>query len=103
MKKMIRHILLMKFDDNTPRKQLSLIQAGFLSIPDVLSGVLSVEWGANNSPEGKNAGFTHCVMMTFMDESTRAEYLCHPEHLALKNIFRTYLTDIIVFDYQFGR
>ncbi|EBF0843337.1 Dabb family protein [Salmonella enterica subsp. enterica] len=100
---MIRHVLLMKFNDDTPRNHLLAIQEGFQSIPDKISGVLSVEWGANNSPEGKSAGFTHCVMMTFMDEPTRVECLYHPEHLALKKIFRPYLADIIVFDYRFGR
>ncbi|HEC7758684.1 TPA: Dabb family protein [Salmonella enterica subsp. enterica serovar Muenchen] len=91
----------MKFNDNTPCEHLIDIQQGFQSLPDKISGVLSVEWGANNSPEGKNAGFTHCVIMTFIDEPTRVEYLHHPEHLILKNIFKPYLTDIIVFDYQF--
>lgn len=29
-------------------------------------------------------GFTYCVMMEFMNESTRKKYLIHPAHLALK-------------------
>ncbi|EAA0892409.1 Dabb family protein [Salmonella enterica] len=100
---MIRHVLLMKFHDDISHKKLSEIQKGFLSISDKVMGVLSVEWGTNSGPEGKNAGFTHCVMMTFMDEFTRAEYHYHPEYQVIKKLFRPYLADIIVFDYKFGR
>ncbi|EJR4301119.1 Dabb family protein [Salmonella enterica] len=57
---------------------------GFLSAPDKIPRVLSVDWGLNNSPEGKCMGFTYCVMMEFMNESTRKKYLIHPAHLALK-------------------
>ncbi|HCP5933088.1 TPA: Dabb family protein [Escherichia coli] len=39
-------------------------------------------------------------MMTFVNEAARQRYLPHPEHEALKNIFRPILNDIIVFDYD---
>ncbi|HAK8512822.1 TPA: Dabb family protein [Salmonella enterica subsp. enterica serovar Potsdam] len=100
---MIRHILLMKFNDDTLSEQLCKIKESFLSLTDKISGVVSVEWGENDSPEEKNAGFTHCVIMTFRDEPTRRGYLHHPEHIALKKIFRPHLKDIIVFDYQCSR
>ena len=58
-----------------------------------------VEFGANDSPEGKNQGYTHCVFMTFRDEDGRNEYLPHPDHDALKEVFVPTLEDIIVFDY----
>ncbi|HGB7575543.1 TPA: Dabb family protein, partial [Salmonella enterica subsp. enterica serovar Java] len=48
-------------------------------------------------------GFTHCVMMTFMDKSTKDEYLSYTEQFAFEKFFRPHLVDIIVFDYQFGR
>ncbi|ASD97403.1 TPA: Dabb family protein [Salmonella enterica subsp. enterica serovar Chester] len=100
---MIKHILLMKFNNDTSSRQLSVIREVFLSISDIIPGVLSVEWGVNNSQEDENAGFTHCVMMTFMDKSTKDEYLSYTEQFAFEKFFRPHLVDIIVFDYQFGR
>ncbi|GAL21185.1 stress responsive alpha-beta barrel domain protein Dabb [Vibrio maritimus] len=38
--------------------------------------------------------------MTFRDEAGRQNYLPHPEHNALKKVFRPILEDIVVFDYS---
>ncbi|WP_117234826.1 Dabb family protein [Vibrio maerlii] len=97
---MIRHILLIKFKQDTSNTQIEELMALFTSMTNKVDGVVGVEWGANNSPEGKNQGYTHSVLMTFADESGRANYLPHPEHDALKGVFRPILEDIIVFDYQ---
>lgn len=99
---MIRHLLLMKFNDNTPRYLLTEIQNEFESVNWKIPGVLSVEWGENNIPAEENAEFTHCVMITFMDESTRREYHAYKKHLMLTQSVRPYLEGAIVFDYQFG-
>lgn len=96
---MIRHILLIKFKEDAQPADLDAVKAAFYGIPEKIDGVTDVEWGENNSPEGKNEGFTHCVFMTFRDAAGRDEYLPHPEHKALGTIFRPVLEEIIVFDY----
>lgn len=97
---MIRHILFFTFSENATPVQKDAVKRAFLSMPADIEGVESVEWGCNNSPEGKSAGFTHCVLMTFQDEAARQRYLPHPEHEKLKLIFRPVLQDIIVMDYS---
>jgi len=97
---MIRHILLIKFKECSEASEIMKLRALFESMPDKIEGVVSVEWGVNDSPEGKNQGYTHSVLMTFTDEKGRSHYLPHPEHEALKEVFRPLLEDIIVFDYQ---
>lgn len=97
---MIRHILLIKFIDEASLETIGQICDAFLHIPQLLEGVESVEWGINNSPEDKNAGYTHCVMMTFLDEQARQRYLPHPNHEALKSILLPVLKKIIVLDYS---
>ncbi|MGJ3448800.1 Dabb family protein [Enterobacter sp. PTB] len=96
---MIRHILFITFTDCALAEQILVVRTAFLQIPDRIEGVIGVEWGINNSPEGRNSGFTHCVLMTFADEAARLRYLPHPAHEALKVIFRPILRDIIVLDY----
>lgn len=96
---MVRHILFITFTDEASVEQIDAIRQAFLQIPDRLEGVAGVEWGMNDSPEGKNGGFTHCVLMTFKDEAARQQYLPHPAHDDLKTIFRPILQDIIVLDY----
>lgn len=96
---MIRHILFITFTDSALPEQIQAVRSAFLQIPDRVEGITGVEWGTNDSPEEKNAGFTHCVLMTFVDEAARQRYLPHPVHDDLKTIFRPILQDIIVLDY----
>lgn len=97
---MIRHILLVKFKDSATSSDIELIKSLFMAMPEKVEGVVSVEWGVNDSPEGKNQGYTHSVLMTFANEAGRKNYLPHPEHEALKQVFGPLLDDIVVFDYQ---
>ncbi|WP_434354937.1 Dabb family protein [Parasalinivibrio latis] len=97
---MIRHVLLIKFQPSVTQAAIDDIQVLFEEIPTKVEGVLAVEWGLNNSPEGLNKGYTHCVVMTFTNDAGRQNYLPHPEHLALKNVFVPALEDVIVFDYS---
>ena len=96
---MIRHILLITFKAGTQADDIAAVRAAFLGIPARVNGVVAVEWGENDSPEGRDDGFTHCVLMTFADEAARQRYLPHPDHDALKAIFRPLLERIIVLDY----
>ncbi|PTP41524.1 Dabb family protein [Vibrio splendidus] len=97
---MIRHILLIKFKENAEASEVQKLKMLFEAMPNKVEGVTSVEWGLNDSPENKNQGYTHSVLMTFADEEARQNYLPHPEHDALKDVFRPLLEDIIVFDYS---
>ncbi len=97
--KMIRHLLLIKFKQSADSLEIEKLKGLFASMPEKVDGVLAVEWGENDSPEGKNQGFTHSVLMTFADEAGRQNYLPHPEHDALKQVFRPLLEDIVVLDY----
>jgi len=97
---MIRHILLIKFKPNAEQSEIDKLRILFEQMPVKVEGVVGVEWGLNDSPENKNQGYTHSVLMTFADEAGRQNYLPHPEHDALKEVFRPLLEDIIVFDYQ---
>ena len=97
---MIRHILLVRFKPGASTQSIETLKAAFKSMPSKVEGLIDVEWGENDSPENKNRGFTHCILMTFTGESGRANYLPHPDHIALKDIFATLLEDIIVLDYS---
>ena len=80
---MVRHILLIKVKDGSQGHEIEVVKDAFQNLPSKIPGVKSVEWGVNNSPEGKNAGFTHSVLMTFENDQDRDIYLEHPEHFPL--------------------
>lgn len=97
---MIRHILFIQFNQTVDTSKIDAVKSLFTSMPDKIDGVVSVEWGINDSPEGLNKNFTHSVLMTFADEAARQRYLPHPEHEALKAVFVPLVEDIVVFDYS---
>ncbi|MCG3863977.1 MULTISPECIES: Dabb family protein [unclassified Photobacterium] len=97
---MIRHILLIKFKDIAAPSDINQVKDLFEAIPNKINGVISVEWGINNSPENLAKGYTHSVFMTFKKEDDRQRYLPHPEHDALKATFLPLIEDLVVFDYQ---
>ncbi|MCC4798694.1 stress protein [Enterovibrio norvegicus] len=96
---MIRHILLVTFKPTTNEADLGEIREEFESMTERVEGVVSVEWGENDSPEGKNKGYTHIIFMTFNDEDARQRYLVDPEHDGLKVVFGPHIEDLIVVDY----
>ena len=96
---MIRHIILIRFKSTAQINEINELKASFESMPLKVEGVHSVEWGLNDSPEGKNKGYTHAVLMNFVDEAGRDNYLPHPEHDELKKLFGPILDDLVVFDY----
>lgn len=96
---MIRHILLIEFKPDTSASHIDAVRQEFLSMPKRVEGVIAVEWGVGDSPEGRHDGYTHSVLMTFADEAARQRYLPHPEHDALKAVFRPVMARAIVFDY----
>ncbi|WP_272642356.1 Dabb family protein [Marinomonas mediterranea] len=92
--------MLIKFKKTSSDAEINKLKGLFESMPRKVEGVESVEWGINDSPEGKNKNYTHSVLMTFSDEAGRQNYLPHTEHEALKQVFAPLLEDIIVFDYS---
>lgn len=97
----VRHIVVFKYSPDASDEQIQEITDAFRALKDKIPGIVSFEHGVNNSPEGKNQGFTHAYVMTFEDVEARDAYLPHPEHqkfgelLAESGIFE----DAFVVDY----
>ncbi len=98
---MIRHILFVRFKLDASLQSIAEVLAAFKEMRSKVEGIVDVECGVNDSPENKNKEFTHCILMTFINEAARDNYLPHPEHSALKEVFGAILDEIIVLDYSF--
>jgi hypothetical protein len=95
----LRHVVLFKFKEGTPEKQLEVIESAFVDLKHKIPEIESLEWGLNNSPEGLDKGFTHCFFLTFASEAAREVYLPHPDHKAFGALLGPYLEDVLVIDY----
>jgi hypothetical protein len=95
----LRHVVLFKFKEGTPKEKIAEIENAFTALPGKIPGIAGYEWGLNNSPEGLDKGFTHCFFLTFKSEQDRAVYLPHPDHKAFGSLLGPILEDVLVLDY----
>ena len=95
----LRHVVLFKFKDTATPEQIKAIEDKFRSLPGRIPQIRAFEWGTDVSVEKKNAGYTHCFIVTFEDEAGRAAYLPHPEHKALVAVLGPHLDKVLVIDY----
>jgi hypothetical protein len=97
--KLLRHVVLFKFKENTATSSVQAIETGFRALALELDIVRSFEWGINNSPEGLSQGFTHCFFLTFASEEDRNAYLPHPAHQEFVQLLRPHIEKALVLDY----
>lgn len=95
----LRHVVLFKFKDSATEADIQKIVEAFKELPNEIGGILDFEWGTNVSPEGLSNGFTHCFLVTFVDEEARDAYLPHPAHEAFGGIVGPHLDKVLVVDY----
>jgi hypothetical protein len=76
----VRHVVVFKFKPEATAAQIQQVTDAFRRLATTVPGIIGFEDGVNNSPEGKNQGFTHVYMLTFKDAAARDAYLPHPEH-----------------------
>jgi hypothetical protein len=79
-KQPVRHIVVFKYKPDATPEQIRQVTEAFRGLQKKVPGIIGFEDGVNNSPEGKNLGFTHVYMVTFEDAAARDAYLPHPEH-----------------------
>jgi Stress responsive A/B Barrel Domain len=79
-KEPVRHVVVFKYKSGATEDQIRQVTDTFRDLKKKIPGIVSFERGVNNSPEGKNLGFTHVYLLTFEDDKARDAYLPHPEH-----------------------
>ena len=79
---MIRHIVLVSLaDEPTAAARLLDAFAQIRRIADRLPGVRSCSYGPSNSPEQLERGYTHGLVLDFVDAAALHEYAVDPEHV----------------------
>ncbi len=99
--KLVRHIVIFKYKDGSSVDQIQQVTDAFRALQHQIPGIDSFEHGINNSPEGKNLGFTHVYTLLFDDIQARDAYLPHPQHQKFGALLQLLdiLEDVFVVDY----
>jgi Stress responsive A/B Barrel Domain len=97
----MRHIVVFKYKPEASEAAIQQITNAFGELQHKIPGIVSLEHGVNNSPEGKNLGFTHVYLLTFENAEARDHYLPHPEHVKFGELLGklNVLEDAFVVDY----
>jgi len=100
-KELVRHVVVFKYKQGTTEEQILQVTNAFRDLKNTIPGIVSFEYGVNNSPEGKNHEFTHVYLLTFVDAKARDTYLPHPEHKKFGALMAKLgiLDDVFVIDY----
>lgn len=77
---LVRHLLIGRFRVGTTDEAFQAFIMAFRDLSHKLEGIVSFEFGTNNSTEGLNHGMTHVIALTFANVQKRDDYLLHPEH-----------------------
>jgi hypothetical protein len=93
----LRHVVLFRFN---PDADVKRVETAFAALAGQITEIQSLEWGTNNSPEGKDNGFTHCFSAGFANAAARDAYLVHPTHQAFSALARPNLAEVLVIDYD---
>ena len=99
MEKELKHAVFFKFKDDAAKADVEKVEQAFAALPSKIDSIKQFEWGINNSPEGKDEGFTHCFMVTFDSEEGREKYLPHPDHKAFVDVLLPVLDKVRVLDF----
>lgn len=100
-KEPVRHVVVFRYKPGTTEEQIRQVTDAFRDLKKKIPGIVAFEWGVNNSPEGKNLGFTHVYFLTFEDAKARDTYLPHAEHKKFGELLGRLgiLADVFVVDF----
>ena len=97
--RLLRHVVLFKFKDDTTVEQIGQIERAFCALPGKIQAIHDFEWGTDVSVENLQQGFTHCFVVTFRSRADRAKYLPHPAHKMFGELLGPHLDKVLVIDY----
>lgn len=78
---MIAHIVLLQPKSETTDEELATILERVLALQQVIPGIVAISVGKNRSMYHR--GFTHGIIMRFVDEAHLRAHHPHPAHLAV--------------------
>ena len=97
--RLLRHVVLFKFNDSSTDEQIKQIEDAFCALPDKIDAIYDLEWGTDVSVENRQQGFTHCFLVTFLSEADRVKYIPHPAHKTFGELLGPHLDKVLVIDY----
>lgn len=97
--KILRHVVSFKFKKDINPEKINEVLAKFKKLKNEIPDIEKLEWGINNSTEGKSKGFDYCFTFSFIDRNAREKFIFHKANLTLQKEMKALLEDVFVMDY----
>ena len=96
---MIEHIVLFKWQENTPPEKINQVLQELKALENKIPGIINLSCGENFS--ARNQGFQHGLIVQFADYNSLEAYFPHPEHQnVVNNYIKPIIADILSIDYS---
>ena len=96
---MVEHILLMRWTEEASQEAIDRALEELRGLKGKIAGIVDLSCGANFSDRAK--GYTHGLVVRFMDRAALEAYYPHPEHQrVVQNLINSIRADILVLDYE---
>jgi hypothetical protein len=97
---LVRHMVICRFKEGTTTEKANDLLSLILKMKGRIPGIVGIEAGPYESPEGMNAGYTHGFLVTFESPAARDVYLPHPEHVVVRDALLPHIDSVIAFDFE---
>ncbi|MDJ1184426.1 Dabb family protein [Roseofilum casamattae] len=96
---MIEHIVLFQFQPDTSPEAIAAMMQGLKGLKEKIPGIVSLSCGENFSDRAR--GFTHGLVIRFVDRAALEVYQPHPAHQDVINtLIKPILAKVLAMDYQ---
>ena len=97
---MVEHIVLFRWSEDASQEAIDSVVAELRELKSKIAGVVDLSCGVNFSDRAK--GYTHGLVVRFMDRAALEAYGPHPEHQrVVQNFINPIRADILALDYEF--
>ena len=97
---MVEHIVLFRWSEDASQEAIDSVVAELRGLKSKIAGVVDLSCGVNFSDRAK--GYTHGLVVRFMDRAALEAYGPHPEHQrVVQNFINPIRADILALDYEF--
>src|SRR5262245_19789360 len=97
---MVEHIVLFRWSEDASQEAIDSVVAELRGLKHKIAGVVDLSCGAHLSDRAK--GYTHGLVVRFMDRAALEAYGPHPEHQrVVQNFINPIRADILALDYEF--
>jgi len=97
---MVEHIVLFRWTEDASQEAIDSVVAELRELKSKIAGVVDLSCGVNFSDRAK--GYTHGLVVRFMDRAALEAYGPHPEHQrVVQNFINPIRADILALDYEF--